>query len=68
MLIRLFFFLQKAKKKKIEKKKPEDFDVDIKPRFEVLSVTDPPVREAGMKVDDVETLIDALKKQGLLKA
>ena len=64
----LLFIKQKAKKKKIDKKKPEDLGVDIKPHFEVLSVEDPPVREAGVKVDSVETLIDALKKQGLINA
>eukprot|EP00795_Rhopilema_esculentum_P016846 gene16846-8319_t len=59
--------IMKAKKKKIDKKKPEDLDVDIKPHFETLSVEDPPVREAGIKVEDVESLIAALKKQGLIK-
>ena len=61
------FHQQKAKKKKIDKKKPEDLDVDIKPHFETLSVEDPPVREAGIKVEDVDSLIGALKKQGLIK-
>ena len=59
--------MQKAKKKKIDKKKAADLGVDIKPHFETLSVQDPPVREAGIKVDSVDSLLDALKQQGLIK-
>eukprot|EP00794_Sanderia_malayensis_P001240 gene1240-1367_t len=58
--------IMKAKKKKIAKKKPDDLGVDIKPHFETLSVEDPPVREAGIKVENVDALIDALKSQGLI--
>lgn len=59
--------IMKAKKKKIEKKKVEDLGVDIKPRFETISVVDPPVREAGIKVDSVDTLVEKLKEQGFVK-
>jgi len=58
--------IMKAKKKKIAKKKPSDLGVDIQPHFETLKVEDPPVREAGIKVDNVDALIDALKNQGLI--
>merc|ERR1712168_1443721 len=40
--------IMKAKKKKIAKKTVKDLGVDISPRIEVLSVVDPPVREAGI--------------------
>merc|ERR1712072_237357 len=53
----------KAKKKKVEKIKAGDFDVDIAPRLKVLSVGEPPVREAGIKVDDVAALLDKLKNE-----
>lgn len=63
----LFCFLQKAKKKAIDVKTPAQLGVDIKPRIQVLSVQDPPVREAGIKVADVDTLISKLKELGFVK-
>ena len=59
--------IQKAKKKKIAKKTVKDLGVDISPRIEVLSVVDPPVREAGIKVEDVDTLVGKLQDQGFIK-
>lgn len=53
----------KAKKKKIDKMSAADFDVDITPRLKVISVEDPPVRAAGIKVDDVDALIEKLKNE-----
>eukprot|EP00112_Aurelia_sp_Birch-Aquarium-sp1_P015612 Seg3477.2 transcript_id=Seg3477.2/GoldUCD/mRNA.D3Y31 product="Electron transfer flavoprotein subunit beta" protein_id=Seg3477.2/GoldUCD/D3Y31 len=60
--------IMKAKKKKIEKKKPDDLGVDIAPHYETLVVEDPPIREAGIKVENVDSLLDALKQQGLIKS
>lgn len=56
--------IMKAKKKKVEKMKPEDLGVDVTPRMEVVSVEDPPVREAGQTVADVEELVGKLKDKG----
>jgi len=56
--------IMKAKKKKIEKMTPKDLGVDTSPRMEVLSVEDPPVREAGAKVADVDELVSKLKDKG----
>merc|ERR1712079_617731 len=56
--------IMKAKKKKIDKMTPKDLGVDTGPRMEVLSVEDPPVREAGAKVADVEELLSKLKDKG----
>merc|ERR1711899_241138 len=56
--------IMKAKKKKIEKMSPKDLGVDTTPRIEVISVEDPPVREAGAKVADVDELIGKLKDKG----
>ncbi len=56
--------IMKAKKKPIDMKAPEDYAVDISPRLTVVKVTEPPVREAGEKVEDVTTLVDKLKTAG----
>ncbi|XP_040565227.1 electron transfer flavoprotein subunit beta [Lepeophtheirus salmonis] len=57
--------IMKAKKKKIAKMKPSDLGVDSAPRIEVIKVEDPPVREPGIIVEDVDTLITKLKDKGL---
>ncbi|XP_068237631.1 electron transfer flavoprotein subunit beta [Palaemon carinicauda] len=56
--------IMKAKKKKIAKMKPADLGVDTTPHFEVVDVSDPPARAAGIKVDDVDSLISKLKEVG----
>lgn len=53
----------KAKKKKIDKMTPGDLGVDTAPRLKVLSVEDPPKRAAGIKVDDVDALVEKLKNE-----
>merc|ERR1719411_2526533 len=44
--------------------KPKNLGVDTAPRIEVLTVEDPPVREAGAKVADVEELVAKMKDKG----
>jgi len=56
--------IMKAKKKKVAKMKPEDLGVDVTPRIEILEVVDPPVREAGQTVADVDELVGKLKDKG----
>jgi len=56
--------IMKAKKKKIEKMAPKDLGVDTAPRIDIVSVEDPPVREAGSKVGDVDELVSKLKEKG----
>ena len=56
---------QKAKKKPMEKLNPSDLGVDIAPRLEVVRVEDPPVRQAGSKVENVDELISKLKEAGV---
>ncbi|XP_001625721.2 electron transfer flavoprotein subunit beta [Nematostella vectensis] len=56
--------IMKAKKKKIDKKTPEDLGVDVTPRIQILNVQDPPVREAGIKVETVDDLVTKLKDAG----
>jgi len=56
--------IMKAKKKPITKKTPADLGVEIKQHIEVLSVEDPPTRQAGVKVKDVDELLERLKQLG----
>ncbi len=55
--------IMKAKKKPIDTKTPEDFGVDLTPRLEVLKVMEPPVRQAGIKVESVGELVQKLKEE-----
>ncbi|MGB0919763.1 MAG: electron transfer flavoprotein subunit beta/FixA family protein [Alphaproteobacteria bacterium] len=55
--------IMKAKKKPIDEKTPEDFGADITPRLTVLEVTEPPERQAGIKVETVAELVDKLKNE-----
>lgn len=53
--------IMKAKKKPIEQVTPEDLGVDPSNRLQVLKVSEPPTREAGVKVSDVGELVDKLR-------
>jgi len=55
--------IMKARKKKVVSKSPEDLGVDITPRFDVLSVTEPPKRAAGITVESVDDLINKLQTE-----
>eukprot|EP00002_Diphylleia_rotans_P007583 TRINITY_DN1722_c0_g1_i1.p1 TRINITY_DN1722_c0_g1~~TRINITY_DN1722_c0_g1_i1.p1 ORF type:complete len:252 (+),score=72.76 TRINITY_DN1722_c0_g1_i1:52-807(+) len=55
--------IMKAKKKPLETKKAEDYGVDTKARITTVSVSEPPVRQAGKKVENVDQLIDKLKNE-----
>ncbi|XP_030031604.2 electron transfer flavoprotein subunit beta [Manduca sexta] len=56
--------IMKAKKKPLKKMSAKDLGVDLAPRIKVLSVEDPPVRQAGSIVPDVDTLVTKLKEGG----
>ena len=58
--------IMKAKKKPIDMKEIGDYGVDVAPRLSVVKVTEPPVREAGEKVEDVATLVSKLKAKGAI--
>lgn len=55
--------IMKAKKKPLDVKAPGDYGVDISARLATLKVTEPPEREAGIKVEDVAQLVDKLKNE-----
>ncbi len=58
--------IMKAKNKPMAQKTPADYGVDTAPRLKTIKVTEPPVRSAGVKVPDVDTLIAKLKELGLV--
>lgn len=60
----IVYSFQKAKKKPLKKVTAKDLGVDLAPRIKVVSVEDPPVRQAGSIVPDVDTLIAKLKEGG----
>ncbi len=55
--------IMKAKKKPIEIKSAADYGVETAPRLKVLKVTEPPKRQAGIKVKTVAELVDKLKNE-----
>src|SRR3954449_338330 len=55
--------IMKAKKKPIADKTAADYGVDVAPRLEVLKVSEPPKRQAGVKVKTVAELLDKLKNE-----
>ncbi|CAG5106157.1 Similar to ETFB: Electron transfer flavoprotein subunit beta (Homo sapiens) [Cotesia congregata] len=56
--------IMKAKKKPIKKVTPKDLQVDTTARIEVVSVEEPPVRQAGSILPDVDALVGKLKEAG----
>ena len=55
--------IMKAKKKPIDITSPSDLGVDITPRVKTIKVVEPAARQAGVKVADVNELIDKLKNE-----
>ena len=57
--------IMKAKSKPLATKTPGDYGVDAAPRLKTLKVAEPAVRQAGIKVPDVDTLVAKLKDMGV---
>jgi electron transfer flavoprotein beta subunit len=57
--------IMKAKKKQLDVKSPADYGVDITPRLTTIKVSEPAVRSAGVKVADVDALVEKLKVLGV---
>jgi electron transfer flavoprotein beta subunit len=55
--------IMKAKKKPLEVISVADTGVDIAPRLQTLKVTEPPVRQAGIKVASVAELVEKLRNE-----
>ena len=55
--------IMKAKKKQLDKLTPADLGVDPAPRLKTLKVSEPPGRQAGVKVADVAALVAKLRNE-----
>lgn len=55
--------IMKAKKKPLEVKKPDDYGIDISPKTKILKITEPPKRQAGVKVANVQELVEKLRNE-----
>lgn len=55
--------IMKAKKKPLDTLTPDELGVEVTPRLKMLSVEPPAERQAGIKVESVEQLVDKLKNE-----
>ena len=55
--------IMKAKSKPIQEHTPQKLGVDPAPKVQVLKMSAPPARKAGIKVPDVAALVDKLKNE-----
>lgn len=55
--------IMKAKRKPLDVKSAADFGIDLTPRTKLLKVTPPAEREAGIKVESIDELINKLKTE-----
>ena len=55
--------IMKAKKKVIDVREPKDYDVSLDTQIEILKVSEPDKREAGVIVKTVDELVDKLKNE-----
>jgi len=55
--------IMKAKKKPLEIVRPEELDVDVRPRLTTIKVREPLKRVAGIRVPDVAALVDKLRNE-----
>ncbi len=59
--------IMKAKSKPLAQKTAADYGVDVTPRVKTLKVAEPAKRTAGVKVADVDELVNRLKSMGIAK-
>ncbi|MGF6861235.1 electron transfer flavoprotein beta subunit [Rhodobacteraceae bacterium MBR-64] len=58
--------IMKAKKKPLDEKTPADYGVDVAPRLEIVSTSEPESRKAGEIVGSVDELVAKLKQAGAI--
>lgn len=58
--------IMKAKKKPLQKKSLADYGVDGTGRLKIVKVEEPPTRQGGGRVDDVDGMIAKLKELGAI--
>ena len=55
--------IMKAKKKPLDTLTPDELGVDVVPRLTIVNVSEPPARAGGVKVEDVNQLVDKLRNE-----
>ncbi|MDX1656887.1 MAG: electron transfer flavoprotein subunit beta/FixA family protein, partial [Candidatus Competibacteraceae bacterium] len=55
--------IMKAKKKPLDTLTPAELGVEIAPRLKTLKVGEPPQRQAGIRVESVQQLVNKLKNE-----
>ena len=55
--------IMKAKRKPLEELTVEELGVEVKPTVTTLKVESPPEREEGVKVENVDVLVEKLKNE-----
>ena len=55
--------IMKAKKKPMDVVTPEELGVDVTPHVSVVKVEEPPKREAGVRVESVQELVEKLRNE-----
>ena len=58
--------IMKAKKKPLVKKTMEEYGIDLGKRLKTVKVIEPPPRQGGGKVEDVDGMISKLKELGAI--
>ena len=53
----------KAKKKPLDSRTASDYGVNIEPRLTIVKVEEPETRAAGIKVADVQELVNKLRNE-----
>jgi electron transfer flavoprotein beta subunit len=53
----------KAKKKIIDKYLPDDLNIDMTPKLDVIKIEEPPKRQGGGKVETIIELVEKLKNE-----
>lgn len=55
--------IMKAKSKPLTEADPSEFDVDLAPRINIVTTSEPSARQAGVKIDSVATLVSKLRDE-----
>ncbi|MEX2525818.1 MAG: electron transfer flavoprotein subunit beta/FixA family protein [Gammaproteobacteria bacterium] len=55
--------IMKAKKKPLDRLSPDDLQVDLTPHLKVTNVAEPPARSGGVRVENVQELVDKLHNE-----
>jgi electron transfer flavoprotein beta subunit len=58
--------IMKAKRKPMDEKTAADYGVDVSPRLQIVSTTEPASRKAGEIVGSVDELVEKLKEAGVV--